>query len=79
MAVKRLGDVFAHPVDAKRVLRELKLLRFFAGVDNLINILDVMVIPEDDRQSFNTLYVVTELLDTDVRACRCIPRALAAG
>eukprot|EP01139_Manchomonas_bermudensis_P018929 Amastigsp_a676228_324.p2 type:complete len:412 gc:universal Amastigsp_a676228_324:1-1236(+) len=66
VAIKRMTDVFAHPVDAKRVLRELKLLRFFAGVDNLIHLLDIMVIPEEERTSFSTIYVVTELLDTDL-------------
>ena len=42
VAIKKVKDTFADVVDAKRILRELKLLRHLNGHENVIQILDIM-------------------------------------
>ena len=45
VAIKKVADVFADLVDAKRILREIKLLQHFAKCgrhENIVNLLDVM-------------------------------------
>jgi serine/threonine protein kinase len=43
VAVKKIRDTFLDVIDAKRILRELKLLRHFNSHENIITILDIMV------------------------------------
>ncbi len=43
VAIKKVKDVFRNLTDAKRILRELKLLRHLGGHENIIWILDIMV------------------------------------
>lgn len=63
VAVKKVAGVFDDLTDAKRIIREMRLLRTMKhdGVLNVINIDD----PEDYK-SFNDVYIVTELMDTDL-------------
>lgn len=45
MAIKKVADVFEDLVDAKRILREIKLLQHFAHYgrhENIVNLVDVM-------------------------------------
>ena len=45
VAIKKVADVFEDLVDAKRILREIKLLQHFAKHgrhENVVNLLDVM-------------------------------------
>ena len=45
VAIKKVADVFADLVDAKRILREIKLLQHFAKCgrhENIVNLRDVM-------------------------------------
>jgi len=51
--------------DAKRILRETKLLRHLAGHDNVIDLVDIMTGPPE-TEKFDTLYLVSTLFEADV-------------
>ncbi|KNC53240.1 CMGC/MAPK protein kinase [Thecamonas trahens ATCC 50062] len=63
VAIKKVGKVFDHETDAKRTLREVKILRHFDH-ENIIALYDLM--PPPSREAFEDLYMVTELMDTDL-------------
>jgi len=63
VAIKKIKDVFNDVVDAKRILRELKLLRHFNSHENIITIVDIMAVPPD---SFEDIYIVTSLMESDL-------------
>ena len=50
VAIKKVANTFKDLVDAKRILRELKLLRHLGGHENISWILDIMVSP--NRRNF---------------------------
>jgi len=64
-AIKKIKDVFADVVDAKRILRELKLLRHFSSHENIITITDLMAVRPDTMQ-FDDVYIVTNLYESDL-------------
>lgn len=47
VAIKKVQNVFQKPILAKRALREIKLLRHFAGHENVILIVFVLVWKSD--------------------------------
>ncbi|CAN0144495.1 unnamed protein product, partial [Phaeothamnion confervicola] len=61
----QVTDVFRDIGDAKRVLRELKLLRHFTLHENIVSILDIMLHPQDTLD-FRDLYIVTNLMESDL-------------
>ncbi|XP_008792346.2 mitogen-activated protein kinase 5 [Phoenix dactylifera] len=63
VAIKKIANAFDNHMDAKRTLREIKLLRHLDH-ENVIGIRDV--IPPPVPQAFNDVYVATELMDTDL-------------
>ncbi|KAE8727119.1 Mitogen-activated protein kinase 4 [Hibiscus syriacus] len=63
VAIKKINNVFDYPVDALRTLRELRLLRHIRH-DNVIALKDVMMPAQ--RTSFKDVYLVYELMDTDL-------------
>eukprot|EP00250_Pteridium_aquilinum_P018522 c24118_g1_i1 orf=354-1541(+) len=63
IAVKKIGSVFDNKIDAKRTLREIKLLRHLRH-ENIIAIRDI--VPPIKRKEFNDVYIITELMDTDL-------------
>jgi len=63
VAIKRIDNLFADRGDAKRILREICLLRRL-NHPNLVKIIEILKPPE--LQSFNTLFVVTELCGKDL-------------
>ncbi|KAJ3689642.1 hypothetical protein LUZ61_018806 [Rhynchospora tenuis] len=63
VAVKKIGNAFENRIDAKRILREIKLLRHMDH-ENVIAIKDIVRPPQ--RENFNDVYIVTELMDTDL-------------
>ncbi|GMH90698.1 hypothetical protein TrVE_jg5980 [Triparma verrucosa] len=62
VAVKKIGDAFDDLVDAKRIVREIRLLRHFDH-DNIIRILDI---PVPASLDFDDVYMVTDLMETDL-------------
>lgn len=63
VAVKKVSGVFDDLTDAKRIIREIRLL----GQMNHENILAVLDMDEPaDYTTFNDVYIVTELMDTDL-------------
>ncbi|KAL1818942.1 hypothetical protein DCAR_0415173 [Daucus carota subsp. sativus] len=63
VAVKKIANAFDNYMDAKRTLREIKLLRHLDH-ENVIAITDV--IPPPVRREFTDVYVGMELMDTDL-------------
>ncbi|RCV45314.1 hypothetical protein SEVIR_9G448200v4 [Setaria viridis] len=63
VAIKKIASAFDNHMDAKRTLREIKLLRHLDH-ENIIGIRDV--IPPPIPQAFNDVYIGTELMDTDL-------------
>lgn len=65
VAIKKIGDVFSDLVDAKRIVREIKLLRHFHKHENIVNIADIMTIPPGTTD-FKDVYIVTNLMESDM-------------
>lgn len=63
VAIKKINNAFDNRVDALRTLRELKLLRHLHH-DNVIALKDIMM--PVHRRSFRDVYLVYELMDTDL-------------
>ncbi|KAI5439975.1 Mitogen-activated protein kinase 4, variant 2 [Lathyrus oleraceus] len=63
VAIKKIGNTFDNIIDAKRTLREIKLLRHMDH-ENIIAIKDIIRPPQKD--AFNDVYIVYELMDTDL-------------
>ncbi|XP_059640070.1 mitogen-activated protein kinase homolog MMK2-like [Cornus florida] len=63
VAIKKIGNAFDNIIDAKRTLREIKLLRHIDH-ENVIAIKDIIRPPK--KEAFNDVYIVYELMDTDL-------------
>ena len=63
VAIKKVPNAFEDLVDAKRIVREIKLLGFLDH-ENIITLLDVMLPPQ--RSGYNDIYIVTDLMETDL-------------
>ncbi|KAL2642356.1 hypothetical protein R1flu_009943 [Riccia fluitans] len=63
VAIKKIGNAFDNRIDAKRTLREIKLLRHMDH-ENVVAIRDIIRPPR--RDEFNDVYIVYELMDTDL-------------
>lgn len=64
VAIKKVPKIFDNEVDAKRLLRELRILRALRHHEAIIDIVDI--IPPADILKFNTLSIVFEFVDTDL-------------
>lgn len=63
VAIKKIINAFENRIDAQRTLREIRLLRQIRH-DNIIGVKDIM--KPSNRHTFNDVYVVFELMDTDL-------------
>ncbi|TYJ26951.1 hypothetical protein E1A91_A07G155300v1 [Gossypium mustelinum] len=63
VAIKKIGNAFDNRIDAERTLREIKLLCHMDH-ENVIAIKDIIRPPQ--RENFNDVYIVYELVDTDL-------------
>ncbi|OBA25380.1 Pkinase-domain-containing protein, partial [Hanseniaspora valbyensis NRRL Y-1626] len=63
VAIKKILPM-GKPLLITRTLRELKLLKVFHDHENIITILDI--IKPDSYEDFNEVYLVQELMDTDL-------------
>lgn len=75
VAIKRVSRVFQDLIDAKRILREIKLLRHLGRHDNIIEIMDIMTGPPD-TEDFHTLYIVMQLYECDLERIISSPQKL---
>lgn len=64
VAIKKLSGIFEDNVDCKRILREIYLLRIL-NHPNLIRINEI--IEPKDYSKFETIYVVTEYCQSDLK------------
>ena len=62
-AIKKLTNAFDDLEDARHILREIKLLRFFDH-DNIVTLLDVP--KPDNKSTYNDVYIITDLMETDL-------------
>lgn len=63
VAIKKIASVFEDLTDAKRILREIRLISCMQH-DNILRIIDI-----DEPESYaeySDVYIVTELMDTDL-------------
>ncbi|MBA0749112.1 hypothetical protein Gogos_003072 [Gossypium gossypioides] len=74
VAIKKINNVFENGVDALRTLRELKLLRHIRH-ENVIALKDVMM--PIQRIGFKDVYLVYELMDTDLHQIIKSPQPLS--
>lgn len=63
VAVKKVTNVFDDINDARRIFREMKLLRFL-NHENIVPLLNVQ--KPDNKSTFNDVYIITELMETDL-------------
>jgi serine/threonine protein kinase len=65
VAIKMVPKAFSDEIDAKRILREIKLLNHFQH-DNIVNLIDMMPPNVKYLEDFTDVYMVTELMETDL-------------
>ncbi|GBG74604.1 hypothetical protein CBR_g19012 [Chara braunii] len=63
IAIKKISNAFENATDARRTLREIRLLRHLYH-ENIIAVKDIM--KPVGRYTFNDVYIVYELMDTDL-------------
>eukprot|EP01038_Epipyxis_sp_PR26KG_P006116 gene6116-8431_t len=64
VAIKKISRAFEDPVDAKRILREIKLMKKFSH-ENVIRIIDIIP-PPSTAEEFEDVYIVQDLMETDL-------------
>lgn len=63
VAIKKIPKAFQDLVDAKRVLREIKILKFFDH-ENIVNLMDIQKPPQ--QTGYEDVYIITELMEADL-------------
>ena len=76
VAVKKIGNVFDSPLDARRTLREIRLLRHLRH-ENIVGLRDVFPPPAAAAGTFQDIYMVYDLLDTDLHQIIRSPQLLS--
>lgn len=74
VAIKKIENAFEHLTFAKRTLRELRILRHLRH-ENLIDIRQVFL--PGVKESFEDIYVVSELMETDLASILKSPQPLS--
>ncbi|ETV86594.1 CMGC/MAPK protein kinase [Aphanomyces astaci] len=63
VAIKKVSKAFEDLIDAKRILREIKLLQHFDH-ENIITIVDLL--PPPSLALFEDVYIISDLMETDL-------------
>jgi len=63
VAIKKVPKAFEDLIDAKRIVREIKLLKFFDH-ENIIGLLDIPNPPAPT--GYEDIYIITDLMETDM-------------
>ncbi|KAG5505358.1 hypothetical protein JIQ42_07568 [Leishmania sp. Namibia] len=70
VAIKKMTKLFDDLVDGRRILREVKVLRYLQGHPNIVRLMEVGRPPvcagSSSRPSLEDIYMVTDLMDTDL-------------
>ncbi|CAN1157321.1 Mitogen-activated protein kinase 4 [Linum perenne] len=67
VAIKKIGNAFDNRIDAKRTLREIKLLRHMDHENVSLQVIAIKdIIRPPQKENFNDVYIVYELMDTDL-------------
>ena len=66
VAIKRVEDIFQSKLKATRMLREIILLRKLNDA-RFVKIFDLIEPPSYDPKDFDTLYIVLEYAESDMR------------
>ena len=74
VAIKKITPITRDIQDAKHVLREIRLMRHMGKHENIISLYDLYV-----RESADELYIVMELLDSDLHKVLQSPQQLTNG
>ncbi|KAG5498547.1 hypothetical protein JKF63_02833 [Porcisia hertigi] len=64
VAIKKVSDLFDSPTNAKRVLREVKLLGFLSH-PNILSLRDLFK-SSDPMETYSEIYLVTDLMESDI-------------
>jgi len=64
VAIKKIPKAFEDTIDCKRLVREIKILRHFRH-DNVLGLVDILP-PHGDMKDWKDVYIVSELMDTDL-------------
>jgi serine/threonine protein kinase len=73
VAIKKIPNAFEDLIDAKRILREVKLLRHFKH-PNVVGLKDM--IPPPEGYPYNDIYMVMDLMETDLHKIIHSPNVL---
>ena len=65
VAIKKIQNAFENETDARRTLREVTLLRQLHH-ENIVKLVDIMRPAGSSRETFREVYLVYELMDTDL-------------
>lgn len=65
VAIKMVPRAFNDEIDAKRILREIKLLKHFRH-ENIVGIVDMMPPTARYLEDFHDVYIVADLMETDL-------------
>ena len=63
VAIKKIQTAFADVIDAKRILREIKILKFFEH-ENIVKLVDIQ--KPDHMTDYKDVYIVTEKMEADL-------------
>ena len=74
VAIKKITPMCGTAVDGKHTLREIRLMRHLGRHPNIISLKDLNVNVDDDE-----LYVIMELMDTDLHRIIQSPQPLVRG
>jgi len=66
VAIKKMVDIFGNPSGTKRLIRELRVLRYLSHHPALTQLLDVKIPKPHDLTKFDTILMVFECMDCDV-------------
>ena len=64
VAIKKILRIFHNRIDAKRLLRELRILRLLRGLDSIVQLIDIL--PPKNFETFDQIILVFEFIDTDL-------------
>ena len=62
VAIKKVPKAFEDLIDAKRIVREILLLKFFDH-ENLISLVDL---DKPNSKKCEDIYIITDLMETDL-------------